>query len=468
MCLHAIFKKGVWLFCLIAASGLACTVGVVNGVLTVDGRPILFKNRDSRSLGLQALIYHPAEGPGTLAYIGVGDVGSYPTMGLNAAGLATGNSRANDPGRYIRNPNLSNQTLARLRNIDEVRSFIDRQIQLPVDHPDNIWLSGCFPYIDAHGNAVLFEVSKSKDPEIGIWCKEYDSMNPARETQKLYGMVLRGNKFHRTNDGLDNLSDGANYGTCRVNMQALRDLGALDVKTLIQGTPDQGVELFRCDPYEDSRNIARWWTVSTMVIHGVKVGEDPALTTMWAMLGKADYCMAVPAWVRVSNIPKVLSEGDFSVRSESLFYKGRQKTIQASIRPVETHVFNMVNEVLLPHWRENGVPPVSEMERVEHQIATDVYSLLLCLDEVRENNKAPVLDTISVDIEKSRTVRFGVGARDSDGKVVSYVWDFGDGSGAEGSTPKHTYKQGGTYLISCTVKDNRGVTITVWKYITAR
>jgi PKD repeat protein len=47
---------------------------------------------------------------------------------------------------------------------------------------------------------------------------------------------------------------------------------------------------------------------------------------------------------------------------------------------------------------------------------------------------------------------------DSDGTIMSYDWDFGDGSTASGVTASHSYAMGGTYLVVLVVTDNDGLT----------
>jgi len=49
---------------------------------------------------------------------------------------------------------------------------------------------------------------------------------------------------------------------------------------------------------------------------------------------------------------------------------------------------------------------------------------------------------------------------DPDGMIVSYGWDFGDGTTATGLTTTHTYFMEGTYEITLTVMDNYGFTST--------
>jgi trimeric autotransporter adhesin len=46
---------------------------------------------------------------------------------------------------------------------------------------------------------------------------------------------------------------------------------------------------------------------------------------------------------------------------------------------------------------------------------------------------------------------------DSDGQIVSYMWDFGDGGAGTGPQVTHDYHQNGTYAVSLTVIDDHGV-----------
>jgi len=46
-------------------------------------------------------------------------------------------------------------------------------------------------------------------------------------------------------------------------------------------------------------------------------------------------------------------------------------------------------------------------------------------------------------------------SKDSDGQIVSYEWDFGDGGIGIGKTTSHTYQKKGTFMIQLTVTDNR-------------
>ena len=46
----------------------------------------------------------------------------------------------------------------------------------------------------------------------------------------------------------------------------------------------------------------------------------------------------------------------------------------------------------------------------------------------------------------------------SDGEIVSYHWDFGDGTTGTGKNIEHTYSSAGTYNVTLTITDEFGNT----------
>jgi len=77
-----------------------------------------------------------------------------------------------------------------------------------------------------------------------------------------------------------------------------------------------------------------------------------------------------------------------------------------------------------------------------------------------EDNVFPTADIVATPRsgEAPLTVIFEGSGMDQDGTVVSYEWDFGDGSTAIGQIVEHVYLQPGTFAVTLTVTDNRGGT----------
>jgi len=50
----------------------------------------------------------------------------------------------------------------------------------------------------------------------------------------------------------------------------------------------------------------------------------------------------------------------------------------------------------------------------------------------------------------------GGGSSDSDGQIMGYTWDFGDGSTGNGMSVPHSYSAAGSYQVTLTVVDDEG------------
>jgi PKD repeat protein len=61
---------------------------------------------------------------------------------------------------------------------------------------------------------------------------------------------------------------------------------------------------------------------------------------------------------------------------------------------------------------------------------------------------------------ENETVLFDGSASTDDGQIVSYVWAFGDGDSRTGRVVSHSYELAGTYLVTLTVTDDRGQSVS--------
>ena len=64
------------------------------------------------------------------------------------------------------------------------------------------------------------------------------------------------------------------------------------------------------------------------------------------------------------------------------------------------------------------------------------------------------------DPTEMQTVSFTDASFDPDGTLISWMWDFGDGTRSEGSSPSHAYSSSGPITLSLTVTDDNGATHT--------
>ena len=425
----------------------ACTVFKADGSVTEDGRPMMAKIRDTDE-GRQLLV-HSAGSP--YDYIGIKTEGGSVLMGLNEMGVASGNALINPSDLPNANSGIQTYILRNKASIGEIYTYIQSQTE-----PYSAMGRGAFPFIDGTGHAALFELSG------GEWWIYYDTMNLSRATQGLLGVVVRANEFHQHVDGTDDTSiTGGRYESGSHNVLGLIQAGVLSARTTAQGAG--AFEYFRYGPGRPLATLSRSTTRSAIVAHGVAPGEDPSLATLWVILGQTNYGIAVPAWVAVGAIPACLANGDMYDRARSLYLKGNEATIQAGTLPAEARLFDAVDNVLLPHWRTHETPSVAVMTRVEHRMASDAYSLMDCLDNLRNNNKAP--DASFEHENRGLTVDFTSLAQDADGSIQTHLWDFGDGETSPTASPSHGYNASGAYLVSCTVTDNEGVSSTDWRYL---
>jgi hypothetical protein len=117
-------------------------------------------------------------------------------------GVASGNSLVRLISGSVPNSLVQATILRNFATAGQIEDYFLDQMQARTCQA-----SGCFPFIDAIGNAAILEVNRSAQ----VW--GYDGLNLARQAQGLYGFVVRANEFHMRSDGTDNASIGGRYAS---------------------------------------------------------------------------------------------------------------------------------------------------------------------------------------------------------------------------------------------------------------
>ncbi|MBM6992593.1 MAG: hypothetical protein I3J02_04930 [Prevotella sp.] len=288
---------------MLTATARPCTTAVISGKATTDGRPMIWKLRDSDTFD-NCMRYFA---DGRLAYLGLVDSNDFKGEnvwgGTNEAGFAIMNSASF---------NVNENDTASLK--DQEGHFMKQALQtctslqdfenLLRSRPRPMGLAAHFGVIDARGGAAFYEVNNYG------WTK-FD----ANETAE--GYVLRTN-YSQTG------TPDVGYGFIRrqtaekifaENRQQLNPQTVLQRFSRCFFHPVFGVD-FR-ERYESGRYespfissddfITRQGSSSTIAVQGVRPGEPADMNTVWVQVGFPETCITLPLWVRGGDaIPRVL------------------------------------------------------------------------------------------------------------------------------------------------------------------
>lgn len=284
-----------------AAAGFACSAAIVAGRATPDGRPLLWKHRDAREEE-NDLRYFRGE---KFDFIGLANTqdttGTQVWMGSNTAGFSIINTNAYnlDKGKTYKGAMdlegfLMKEALGRCATITDFERMLD-------ETKGRRGALSNFGAMDARGGAAFYETTPDT-------YQKFDVNDPK---------VAPAGYLIRTNFGFTG-SSKSERGGGYVRYQTLEELffwtsqkGGLSAEfLLIEATRCLRNSILKTDlyagnlPENTSRPtfilfrdyIVRDSSVSSMVIQGVREGEDPRLTTMWAIPAFQLTALAVPLW----------------------------------------------------------------------------------------------------------------------------------------------------------------------------
>jgi len=177
--------------------------------------------------------------------------------------------------------------------------------------------------------------------------------------------------------------------------------------------------------YKENRDTIPIYTKNGIQQHPVAKGKPGAYVTITNPLDGATVSGTVLITVDSNYNPTITLDGstlgsEASCSWDTTQYTDGSHTIQASARGVTDTVIVTI---------DNGGNPT---------------------------NNPPVADFSYT--KTDLTVDFADASTDTDGTVVNWYWEFGDGSTTTLQNPSHTYASDGTYSVSLTVTDDDGAT----------
>lgn len=299
----------LFLLVIAATAGFACTSAVISGRATRDGRPILWKQRDTGTME-NKLVYGTG---GRYRYLGVHDLTDVNNeecfMGSNETGFSIINTASYNlrykaySGPMDEEGKVMREALATCRTLADFERLLARTA-------GKRGVEANFGVIDAAGGAAYYET----DPWAFV---KYDVNDPAvapqgyllRTNFSMSGTVEKGQGYIRY-EAASELFSWARLGE-GISVEMILLDGTCDLKHAFVGT-----DLTR-DPlpaHEEARTIVnftdfipRYTSVGSMLIQGVRQGEDAAATTIWTVLGSPLTTPVIPLWVaHAERIPAMM------------------------------------------------------------------------------------------------------------------------------------------------------------------
>lgn len=132
---------------------------------------------------------------------------------------------------------------------------------------------------------------------------------------------------------------------------------------------------------------------------------------------------------------------------------------------------SVVNESNLTVWRNHNRGWINETANASINIEANtvrmnltepsILALMETSQTANEDTTTPTADAgFNQTVENGTAVSFNASGSSDNVGVVTYDWEFGDGSTATGLTPTHTYQSPGIYTTVLTVTDDAGNTAT--------
>ncbi len=286
----------------------ACTTVVVSGKYTEDGRPLLWKLRDTDYFENKMMHFEGNKYTFTGLINSEDEKGEQVWGGMNTEGFGIMNSasfnlRMNDKATFT-----DQEGIIMKKALGECKTLEDFENML-LNLPKPWGLEANFGVIDAFGGAAYYETNDTA-------FVRFDANDP---THAPNGYIIRSNYSYtgtkdvgygfiryQTAQELMNQWDAAQ----EINMETLVGKAPRSLRHSLMQTDYAQVELKpnKAHHFVNSGDLmTRQGTASSIVLHGVKEDQDPKEAVTWVNVAYPLTCVSVPVFTREKDvIPEVL------------------------------------------------------------------------------------------------------------------------------------------------------------------
>lgn len=366
------------IFVLFIENVSACTTFIISGKYTVDGKPILFKNRDTGEMKNSLVLFSD----GKYKYMGVVNGtenswnksiwGGYNETGFAIINSAAYNNNVGDTSSFKGQDGvLMKMALMVCSSLEDFEHFLDT-LSKPLGVNSN------YGVIDAYGGAAYYETGNFKYIKV-------DANDPLNAPN---GIIIR------TNHSMSgDLSEGFGYNRYENAQRILNEASkqkTLSPQFLFKVLPrslyhpridrDLSVNIPANNDFPRYEffvdYIPRISTASSFMIVGAKDREHVEDAMMWTILGFPLTSVAIPAWLSAGELPvAVAMDKDLKspICTASLEFKDKCFPIKID------HGENYINIAAVINQEGDGY--LQLIQAIEYEIFTRTNSLISAIEK---------------------------------------------------------------------------------------
>ena len=313
-----IFSLSIVLLALISALPAdACTSAIFTGKATPDGRPLLWKHRDTGELN-NRIEFFPSGNGRKYSFIGLvnspvkdGEVWTGTNeVGFSIMNTASYNLQSEAADFEDQEGVVMYQALGSCKTLKDFEQLLDK-----MKKPRGVEAN--FGVIDAEGGAAYYEVNNTQWRKVDVNDPKIAPEGFLVYTNHSYtGRKDEGMGYVRYNTANEILHKGWIRGEEFTPQWIFNNLSRSYYNSLLGIDLNRNPELAPDGWFVDQDFIPRRSTSASIVVKGVKPGENPELTVMWTILGYPPCSIAVPLFVAAgADQPETMVKGKNSWNS---------------------------------------------------------------------------------------------------------------------------------------------------------